>query len=256
MTYKIAHFSDLHLSGVGTTFQLVLDNIDDAVGRGTDLIVISGDVVECAQLDVVEALLVEISARGVEAIVVVGNHDIFPVSAVNPGQMLKAAVMAQTPTSNWQRFNRLLGLHGDEPYPVCLELNKWVVMAAFDTTRNGKYTPGQWVRGELPYEQLQIAARFFDAHPNAIHRIAVMHHYPWEENAYDGPFPLDMVKPEPHDAVALLREIGATVVLCGHLHDNRTIRLGGGLKGIRTAGPEGYAMVELRRDSTCRVKRF
>lgn len=259
MPYRIAHFSDWHLTAIDDRIETVLANIDAVSDAGADHVVITGDIVDCAQLDVLEVFFDQMKARKLlnrkRLTIVPGNHDIFPL-AKSPRAMAKKVASRVTPTKTWERFNEMAGLKGADPYPICKKLSDDVVIAGFDTTRNGRYNPADWVRGELPLEQVKKAKRYFQRYAGAKHRIAVMHNYPWRENAHEGPVALDLLNPTPDEAVDLLKDGGATAVLCGHMHDTQVVNLGDGVKGVMTAGADAYSVVTLQRNGSVRVRRY
>ncbi len=85
---RIAHFSDLHLCaefGGRAQAQAVLDTITDAINRGAEHFVFTGDMVEHANLGHFEPILKglkELEFTSSKHITIVpGNHDVVPVSA-------------------------------------------------------------------------------------------------------------------------------------------------------------------------------
>src|SRR5436190_1703248 len=81
--YRIAHFGDLHLGDFDAEFEWTLDMVDDAFERGANHVVFTGDIVDAAEVDVIEGLVRELDKRGHgprQISLVPGNHDIYPLS--------------------------------------------------------------------------------------------------------------------------------------------------------------------------------
>lgn len=253
--YRIAFFADFHLRDAGDDFDRAVALVADAVGPNVaaDHVILAGDLVDAAQLDVVEALRDVLKrlhcASSAKLTVVPGNHDIFPVSKRWP------FYRPSRPTTNWTRFCDIFArarrgantrqLLRGEPYPVGKALSKEVVIAALDSTRNHQLDPRAWAAGELPEAHIDAVEQYFAAHAGARHRIVVMHHCPWLAFAVGerASFPMGMAEPDHKIAVQWLRWAGATLVLCGHLHTTEGIErrsLGRGVTGFR-AGAAGAA---------------
>jgi hypothetical protein len=253
--YRVAFLADFHLRDTGRDFDRAIALVADAIGPevAADHVILGGDLVDAAQLGVVEELRDALRrlrvASSARLTVVPGNHDIFPVSKRWP------YYRPSRPTANWRAFCDLFArarrgpgsrqLLRGEPYPVGKVLSRNVVLAALDSTRNHQLDPRAWAAGELPEEHVDAVEACFAAHASARHRIVVMHHCPWlpltvGEHAA---FPMGMAAPGHKTAVKWLRRAGATLVLCGHLHTRAGIErraLGGGLVGFR-AGAAGAA---------------
>ena len=226
MTFRLAHFSDFHLTEINEDFHRSLALVDDAIEQGADHLVITGDLVESGQMEVVKAFLVALKQRrwaGAKRLTLIpGNHDIFPFSkrVISP---------IRRPTAIFDEFVALTRgsrtgagvtkLVRDEPYPFGKVLHKGVVLVGMDTTRNGKFNPLRWSEGELPEHHRDAAAEFFAEHTKAKHRIVAMHHHPWKEFFHGGKWiEQNFTTPRPEEVEAWLRKCGATLVLCGHVH--------------------------------------
>jgi 3',5'-cyclic AMP phosphodiesterase CpdA len=276
--YRIAHFSDLHLIDFNDDWEFALDTIRGAVEEdGADHIVISGDVIDAALMVVLRYFIIQLREWGLTApealSVTPGNHDIFPCSLSRLTQVFapgRNSGLLKTPTDNWLEFCEITAPRGkkkararanalrllpDEPYPLGKRLTEHVAVAAMDTTRNGVYNPLAWATGELPLDHVDAVGEFFEENADAQHRVVVMHHYPWREDARSGPIQFDMKEPAPEEAVEQLKEIGATLILCGHLHDDEAVDLGDGLIGTRSTGLGKYALVDLLDNGRVRITR-
>lgn len=115
-----------------------------------------------------------------------------------------------------------------------------IVLAGLDTTRQG-FRRILFASGQLDKEDVDAAKDFFDGHPQAKHRVIVMHH------PYDVPFEhgqvWDMNFRDPDAATVRnwLACTGATLVLCGHLHEQLERQLPGGARLVCNgdSGSEG-----------------
>jgi 3',5'-cyclic AMP phosphodiesterase CpdA len=234
MPYRLAHFSDFHLIDTNVDFDRSLDLIDDAIERHADHLVISGDLVESGQMDVVAAFISALSRKGwgdeSRLTLIPGNHDIFPFSKrmILPPIRRPTAIFQHfvTLTSSLRSGARTKELLKDEPYPFGKVLNKAVVLVGMDTTRNGKFNPCCWAEGELSKSHMKAAKVFLTSHTKAKHRIVAMHHHPWDENFYGGNLiEQNFTTPPPEEVEAWLRGCGATLVLCGHVHQASSIEI-------------------------------
>ena len=261
--YRIAFFSDFHLRKVDEDFHRALALIRDAVNPDGDVcadhVVITGDIVDCAQIDVLEMFAENLAEMNLissgEITVVPGNHDNFPWSKEKP--FLKPS----RPTGNWEQFCRLFGrtLRGRESkrlirgevYPVGKKLTSNAVLTALDSTRNNTYDPFKWASGELPQDHVDAIKRFFSDNRSAKHRIVVMHHCPWAD-LYDSEsplFPMGMAIPDSRDAVRWLKAAGTTLILCGHYHTLDGVKrkqLAQGMLGFRAGTAGGADEEEIR----------
>ena len=232
MSLRLAHFSDFHLSRLDRDFHRSVALVDDAIGQEIDHLVITGDVVESGQMGVVKAFITALKQRrwasAARLTVIPGNHDIFPAS-------FRAIPSLRRPSRNFEKFAELTRgsrtgsgvsrlLRGN-PYPFGKVLSKDAVLAGIDTTRNGQSNPLRWAEGELPEQQRTAVTKFFSKHAKAKHRIVAMHHHPWDEDFEEGWFEQrigrvqkNFTTPPADEVRGWLRECGATLVLCGHVH--------------------------------------
>jgi 3',5'-cyclic AMP phosphodiesterase CpdA len=233
MDYRLAHFSDFHLTDTDVDFRRCLNLIDDAIRQDADHLVVSGDLVESGQMDVVEAFIDALSNRGWgdgrRLTLIPGNHDIFPFSkrVVPPIRRPKAIFEDFVSLTNSSRTEtKITKLLRSEPYPFGKILNKDVVLVGLDTTRNGKFKPWCWSEGELPKPHMEAVEVFLASHAKAKHRIVAMHHHHWEEQFIGGNWiEQNFTTPPPEEIEAWLRGCGATLVLCGHVHQARSIEI-------------------------------
>jgi 3',5'-cyclic AMP phosphodiesterase CpdA len=232
MSLRLAHFSDFHLSRLNGHFYRSLALVDDAIRQDINHLIITGDVVESGQMAVLEAFTDALKERGwasaARLTIIPGNHDIFPVS-------FRALPSLRTPTWNFEKFAELtrrsrtgagvIKLQRGNHYPFGKVLSKDAVLVGVDTTRNGQSNPLRWAEGELPERQRIAVTKFFSKHAQAKHRIVAMHHHPWEEEFEEGwlekrigGIQKNFTTPPANEIKSWLRNCGATLVLCGHVH--------------------------------------
>lgn len=233
MPYRLAHFSDFHLTDVDEDFYCSVAMIDDAIEQDADHPVISGDIVESGQMDVVEecmsALRQRRRATARRLTLIPSNHAIFPFSRrVVPPMRRPTAIfeefVALTRCSRSETSVRSL-MRG-EPYPFGKILHEDVVLAGMDTTPNGKLNSMCWAEGELPEHHMEAVDGYLARHAHAKYRIVVMHHHPWEEALYGGRWiEQNFTNPPPGEVEAWLRKSGAALVLCGHFHGRVRIEI-------------------------------
>ena len=271
--YRIAHISDLHLRAVDANFDRAVTLIEQAQSK-VDHVIIAGDIVDCAEANVLQAFKTSLDQRGLmharDLTVVPGNHDIFPITSNRP------FLSFSRPTKNWELFCALFAstrtgggsrrLVRGEPFPVGKILNENVVLTAFDSTRNNSFDPRSWASGELPENHVDAVEKFFAANSKARHRVVVMHHCPWADlsESMSQHFPMGMAFPDADTAVNWLHWAGATLILCGHYHvDVERKQLAQGLTGF-CAGTSGgkddprnkrvFHVIELGDDGQIRIK--
>lgn len=254
--YRIAHLSDLHLTGVNRDFDCCLALVDDASARGAEHLIISGDLVECGQMGVLKAFVAALKDRGWAGsnrlTIVPGNHDIFPAPARFVAPVLRR------PTSIFRDFNAITrgsrtgkgfrSLQRGDTYPFGKILGDQVVLVGLDTTRNREYLPKNWAGGELSEEQMMATEEFFKEWSHIPHRVIVMHHHPWREDCSVHPIEyilgaidMNFAKPSPEEVFDWIKSSNATLVLCGHIHQKVGIekRSIGGRRFILRAGTSG-----------------
>ena len=221
---------------------------------------ISGDLVESQQMDVVKKFMMRLAKRGWatadKLTVVPGNHDLYPASLIWP-MTLNAA---------YQEFCRLTrrccagkdceAFFSSHQIPFGKRLSSNVALAGLDTVRSGVILDVRyWASGELQEEDIDAAREFFDGKSKVQHKILVTHHYPYEVefDHVEGNY----VEPDPEVARNWLRYTGATLVLCGHMHgtDSRTMGKKCRLVCSGDAGDEGvYHIVDLHANGSVKVK--
>ncbi len=253
--YRLAHFGDLHLRSQDGDLRHALAMVDDAVQNGADHLVFSGDILDDADAGVLKSFVRELRARNLAhaaaLTVVPGNHDIFPTCWPPTWRSLARTIFG-TAQSNFDRFARLTawsrrGVAADElfanaPYPFAKSLSNDVAMVGLDTTINENWRPTSWAAGELPEEDINEVKGFFQKRRNVVHRIVVMHHYPFAD--FQNVDPRVNMKFEVPDAATVRNWLGwanATLVLCGHIHDNRDRRSADGFRVICTDSVSTYA---------------
>jgi 3',5'-cyclic AMP phosphodiesterase CpdA len=233
--YRIAHFGDLHLASRDAEFCDALALVDDAVQNGADHLFFSGDILDDADPDLLKSFVRGLRKRNLDnsamLTVVPGNHDLYPLGWP-PTLTDVLRTLGMTAQSNFERFARLTvwSRNGDEAdellpgeeYPFAKVLRDDVVVVGLDSTICDTKLPTNWAAGELSEDAVDAARGFFNEHQNAIHRIVVMHHYPFDdfENACNL-FNMHFEKPSARTVRKWLSGTNATLVLCGHIHDNR-----------------------------------
>lgn len=277
MEYCLAHLSDFHFTALGNDFDFGCALLDDAIAQGANHLVVTGDIVEAGQMEVVKGFVSYLKGRKWanpnRLTVTPGNHDIFPLSK-------RSLPTVNRPTALFQEFAKITSscrtgsvrLVADEPYPFGKVLCRDVVLVGMDTTRNGQFNPRRWAEGELPEHHREAVTEFFAVHSQAKHRIVAMHHHPWTEEFAGGNWmEQNFTTPPPEEVEAWLRACGATLVLCGHVHQEDGIeerRLGRHCRVLRSGTAGGvddededgdkrriYHLVELAENGKVKIVR-
>lgn len=280
-TYRIAHLSDLHLSGVNLDFECCMALVEDAGMRGAEHLIISGDLVESGEMKVLKAFVAALKKLGwagsKRLTIIPGNHDIFPVSN-------RKFTLPRRPTAIFHDFVAITrgsrtgkgfrSLRRGEAYPFGKVLNEQVVLVGLDTTRNHEYNPLKWAAGELSEDQRAAADEFLGAWNHVPHRILVMHHHPWSqrfarEYKFIDPLEQNFVIPPPDEVFEWIQGSNATLVLCGHVHQksgiekvslgNRRVILRAGTAGGVHDDEDGdkrriYHLIDLSPDGGIRIR--
>ncbi len=222
--YRIAHFSDFHLRDQGIELERATNLLRDAIKQKVDHIVITGDIVDAAQTNIVGSLWARLRrsgwSSGTKLTFCPGNHDIFPVSKRFPFFAVSRPTerfreLCRLTRSSWQGPGvEALGA----PYPVGKVLCDSVVLAALDTTRNRQYLPTRWAEGEISEEDQESVKSFFEEHLDKPHRIIAMHHTPFEIQSESSLASMNFKSPPPASVQEWLQACRATLVLCGHVH--------------------------------------
>ena len=155
-------------------------------------------------------------------------------------------------------------IYSDEAFPFAKRPGNHVVVAGFDTTRN-TVLPHLWAQGELLESEVDdVEETIREDHPSAKHVVVLMHHYPFDD--FENEI-VDLRFGVPSSDVVRywLNWMGATVVLCGHIHEDRSRKAGKKTQVISTAshveyedGSElwGYTMVGLSGRGGITTKRY
>ncbi|MHA6343979.1 metallophosphoesterase family protein [Roseivivax sp. CAU 1761] len=190
MTARIAHISDLHF---GRDRPELVDPLVTFLNRsGAELVLISGDLTQRARHHQFRAARAFIDRLSAPVLTVPGNHD-------TPLDNLW--VRALRP---WARYRRhvareLEPFHEAEDY----------VVACLNTA-----DPQAWQRGRLRTRSLhRVTARLHAAEARGKLGIVMMHHPP-EHMASDAKKPMRGAD----RGIQRLSDLGADLVLCGHLH--------------------------------------
>lgn len=190
MGARIAHISDLHF---GRDRPELIGPLVDTLNRsGAELVLISGDLTQRARHSQFRAAREFIDRLKVPVLAVPGNHDMpldnLWVRAVRP----------------WGRYARHISRNLEPVHE-----GRDYVVVGFNTT-----DPRAWQRGKLRSRSLdRVAARLRAAEADGKLGIVMMHHPP--EQAHE-----DLKKPMrgAMSGLGVLSDLGADVVLCGHLH--------------------------------------
>ncbi|MCK6548355.1 metallophosphoesterase [Myxococcota bacterium] len=268
--YRLAHFGDLHLRRVDELDE-VLALVDDAGTRGAAHLVFTGDVVDAAETEVVEALFDALAARGLGEggfSFVPGNHDIYPLSWP-PTLRGVAETVARRARRKWAHLEALAAresgsahtLVEGETFPFLRALAPGIVLVGLDSTCSRSRDPRDWAAGMLEREAVDAARAAVAAVEGLVHCVVALHHYPRNDFASASPhFPMEFRTPDARGARQWLRAIGATTILCGHLHDDRERRISGGIGVLCTdstldgATTRGYRLVDLHARGGVRTR--
>jgi 3',5'-cyclic AMP phosphodiesterase CpdA len=246
-TFRIAHFGDLHLDDFDEEYDWVLHMVERARDEGADHLVFTGDIVDEAQVHVVEALLDDLARQGFgkgRASFVPGNHDIYPLGhPPSPAGVWRA--LARRSQRNWERLCALSERHHGgsltrNGIPWLRRLTPGVVIVGLDSTRSSDDSlrtrlPTSWAEGHLEEEQVDLAGESLGRHADATHRVVLMHHYPFDDfpSASDW-VPMHFAEPTAATVRNWLEWMGATTVLCGHIHGFRDRRTARGVRVLCT----------------------
>ena len=240
--YRVLFFSDLHLASFDEDFIRALRMIDDGLTWDADHIVFGGDTVDACQFEVFEELVRQLKIRkwfsADKMTIVPGNHDIYPISS-------RSIPKISTPNENFATFLKIVApccegknshkLLSTSSYLFGKILAPGIVLAALDSTREDHYNPNQWTAGEIQQQHMEKVTEFFGKHKKCLHRILVVHHYPWYEGNSEWKlfFPSDIVEPPPTLLRQWMEDSLATYVLCGHIHDIKTKQLSRNCRALR-----------------------
>ena len=261
--FRIAHFGDLHLVNLNDVFDKVVAMLDDAVRSKADHFIFSGDILDAADPEVLGAFVEELRVRGLTdsstLTVVPGNHDVFPLSWPPTFKSILRTI-GKTAHNNYEEFARLTAcarsgkeahqVFSNKPYPFVKNLSDDVVLAGMDTTVNDRSLPISWAAGELPAEDVDEVKVFFDKNRDALHRIVVMHHYPFADFE-NGLVNMNFAEPDPATVRNWLGWANATLVLCGHIHGNRDRQAADGFRVVCTDSVNTYIHSEKYHEGLC-----
>ncbi len=284
--FRIAHLTDLHLGIKEGDWADALLLVDDALEQGADHVVFSGDLLEAASGDCLRALVRQLRVRGLcdasKTTIVPGNHDVFPWSIeMFPWSIEKKwpGLDFLIPTRNFRTFGRLTSwsrrgeeaepLFRNAAYPFGKRIAPGVDLVGLDTTAQEARNPLDTAWGRMDEEDADAAQTFF-ARRKSVHRVVVMHHYPFDDFsnvtfAMKGvaikEFQMRFTEPDAATVRNWLGRAGATVVLCGHIHDYRNKETKEGVRVVcsNSSKSEGedarcYSMVDLHADGRVGVK--
>lgn len=223
---RLIHLSDLHFGALSPGLEAPLAARVRALAP--DLIVVSGDLTQRARAGQFAAARAFLADLGAEVIAVPGNHDI---PLLNPlGRMFWP----------WRAYDR-----GWSPVREPVWQNDQVVVACVNTA-----DPWAWKRGRITARQLdRLAEVFATAGPRA--RIVAMHH-PLEHQ----PDEAQWLMAGAAKALRRLPQIGAQIVLSGHIHLSHAgpfvaapglifVQAGTGLSHRRRAEANAFNLLDL-----------
>lgn len=190
---RIAHISDLHFGS--EIPQLVEALAAELIAEQPDLIAVSGDLTQRAQVSEFQAARAFLDRLPEPILAVPGNHDV-------PAYHLTMRFM-----SPWARWKRWLA---EELEPV-IETETFCAVGINSARRWGPYL--DWSRGRVSIDQIERAEAIFSGCTKSLH-IAVAHH----------PFLLTeagmhrRVISRADLALPRLRKAGVDLLLGGHVH--------------------------------------
>ncbi|HUR70078.1 MAG TPA: metallophosphoesterase [Candidatus Thermoplasmatota archaeon] len=185
----IAHVSDLHF---GTEDPRLVDALrEDLLRARPDLLVVSGDLTQRARRSQFDAARAFLDSLPFPLLAVPGNHDI-PLD--HPWLRV---------TMPYRRYERAFGPRQS------LWRDEEMIVLGLDTTRSHL-----WKDGELSLRQVQLIREAFCGAPSDTFRVLVTHH-PFLPPRHS-PTPTLVGRAE--QALAMMEECGAELLLAGHLH--------------------------------------
>lgn len=187
---RLVHISDLHF---GRDREELLDPLVDFVnGIGADLVLISGDLTQRARPAQFREARAFIDRLEPKVLAVPGNHD-------TPLENLFIRLF-----SPWRRWKR----HIDRVLEPRAQIDG-VAVAGLNTA-----DPRAWQRGRLRAKSLRRVSRFLGAAEDSGRVGVVMMHHPPEQEADVKKRPMKGA----HSGLDHLNDLGADLVLSGHLH--------------------------------------
>jgi 3',5'-cyclic AMP phosphodiesterase CpdA len=195
----IAHLSDLHFGKIAHD-EIVPHLVEEVNQAAVDLVAVSGDLTQRARTHEFEAAAAMLRAFDAPALVVPGNHDVYPwwhpISRLTrPCARFRRYVSENlAPTFEWGAPN-----NGTHSGVAVLGLNTAV---------------GRTVKaGRIASEDLDRMRTFFRERETAF-KVLVLHHH---LTKIQGLGPHDVAK-RAERALEVASEAGVDLVLCGHLH--------------------------------------
>jgi predicted phosphodiesterase len=228
---KLAHFSDIHY-GHSASDAVWLDKmIEHAVTSGVDHIVISGDLLDHANLKDLKKIIPIFKKHGVfdskRLTLVPGNHDILGVSKHRKRAIIKESILSRKLRRD--RFvSEFEGLtvscqKGPHKSAAFMKTVKDVALIGIDTT-----CLRYWTRGVVGKSQLKDVAHLIRAaRKSKKFPIVVGHHRPIAVDLEDTPaiYQLhakvmreDMNLIDGEKLLATIKSAGCDLYLCGHWH--------------------------------------
>lgn len=241
----LAHFSDLHLCkefGIKRQLRVVQSMLEDAVSRGANHFVFTGDFVDYGNVrDFGKfcAMLKDAHIKSSHVTVLPGNHDIYPVRGAGHGELLKVwhhlitdVLTGRNAQKNFEHFCRLARpftapmehLGPDGGFCYIRMLSKSAALVALDSNHNhffGRLDPAV---GHLDAEVMESISEAFTRPPyaRAHTRILAMHHRPWSVSK-----PMRTNFDNLRQVQSFIKRNQFQAVLCGHIHEFREKQIAG-----------------------------
>jgi 3',5'-cyclic AMP phosphodiesterase CpdA len=229
---RLAHLSDIHFGGENAA---AVAAAGDYVNAGDfDLVVVSGDLTQYAEVPEFEAAAAWLATLKGPRLITPGNHD---------APYLAWLERIATP---FRRFEAAVG-----PATAQTHLGDGFAVRGVNTAR-GAQPRLNWSKGQIAASQTRAAATWFETAPAGDARVVVCHH-PLTE-MIGGPMTARVWGGEV--AARAFAEAKVDLVLSGHIHapfawpypfgDGRTYAVGAGTLSVRERGvPASFNVVDI-----------
>ena len=251
--YRLAHFSDLHLTRKNRDYFRTLAMLDHAIEQDrVDHLVITGDLLDTPRPKLFQEFFELLEdwgwAAGRRLTYVPGNHDMYGYVAPalrmqNPDREYAHICTVTASTRRGPNSRRLLADPSAPqrllPFPFGKRLAPHVALAGLDSTpaRYGRFWPSPG-SGVITEPRRNAVQRYLMERSSCTHRIVVMHHYPFETRFRWPMFEQNFREPSPAEVQTWLLSARTTLILCGHVHTHRATKLGRRC-GVLCAGNSG-----------------
>ncbi|HLT47231.1 MAG TPA: metallophosphoesterase [Rubricoccaceae bacterium] len=216
MTARIAHLSDVHFGRIAD-LRIVDALVGEVNAAGMDLVVVSGDLTQRARTHQFTAAKAMLDAFSAPVLVVPGNHDV-RAWWHNPFERVFY------PMSRYRRFI------SDDVTPAFARPG----LAAFGlNSAHGRTIKG----GKVRAHDLDAMRAFFEAQPAGTFRVLVVHHHLRRLEALGA----HDVAQNAHRALEAAGAVGVDLILCGHLHTSHVAHVE--VVPPSEANPDGHRIV-------------